>query len=166
MKIAQFKPEELSGMVWACAVMAYGDGPLLTSIAFPAIHRMSMFAPRNIAGIAWAMATLGFVDEPLMDVLSHHAVRHLSCVRHPNVAAQSTPRKFRPQELSMTAWAFATLRVIDHRLMAAIAVNVIAHRNEFATQELSNTVWSYATLAITDGPLLAVISAASMLKIS
>jgi len=61
--------------------------------------------------------------------------------------------EFSPQQLSITAWSFASLSVGAKTLMKAISAAALSHLDEFASLELSNTVWALAKVQITNSPL-------------
>jgi hypothetical protein len=54
-------------------------------------------------------------------------------------------RDFNPQELSNTAWAFATAGHVAPALLNAIAAEAAGRVREFNQQELTNTAWAFAT---------------------
>lgn len=68
---------------------------------------------------------------------------------------------FDPQNLSNTAWAFATLGVYDKPLFDAIAAAAIRMLAEFDMQSLANMAFAFATLYLSHhGPLLSEACAA------
>ena len=54
-------------------------------------------------------------------------------------------RDFKPQELSNTAWAFATAGYAAPTLFDAIGKEAAGRVRDFKPQELANTAWSFAT---------------------
>ena len=53
---------------------------------------------------------------------------------------------FNPQDLSNTAWAFASASHASQELFKAISAEVARRRlGDFRPQELSNTVWAFAS---------------------
>mmetsp|Transcript_78300 Transcript_78300/g.122169 ORF Transcript_78300/g.122169 Transcript_78300/m.122169 type:complete len:527 (+) Transcript_78300:356-1936(+) len=83
------------------------------------------------------------------------------------IAAQAIAKlpQFIAQEISNTAWAFATLAVSNDPLFEAIAAESIRRIREYDPQALSNTAWSFATLGVMNAPLMQAISAESLPKI-
>ena len=79
--------------------------------------------------------------------------------------------EFKPQELSSTAWAFATLRVGDpaldwatraaatEALFEAISLEAQGRLREFGPQELASTAWAFATVGIADAALFEAVAA-------
>lgn len=78
------------------------------------------------------------------------------------IAAQAIPicSDFRPQALSNTAWAFATLELHDRPLRNAISSSALRIIGDFEAQELCNTAWAFAFSRDNDpGPLDAIRAA-------
>ena len=69
-------------------------------------------------------------------------------------------REFNPQELSNTAWAFATAKhPTPAALLDAIAVEATGRVREFSDQGLANTAWAFATAGHAAPALLDAIAA-------
>ena len=69
-------------------------------------------------------------------------------------------REFNPQELSNTAWAFATAKhPTPAALLDVIAAEAAERVREFNPQELSNTAWAFATAGHVAPALLDAIAA-------
>mmetsp|Transcript_109617 Transcript_109617/g.353740 ORF Transcript_109617/g.353740 Transcript_109617/m.353740 type:complete len:87 (+) Transcript_109617:591-851(+) len=77
---------------------------------------------------------------PLMAALSSAAIR--------------SSAELLPQNLSNTAWAFATCRVVDEPLMDAISAASSSTISQFDIQGLANTLWSFASLLLPHFPIL------------
>lgn len=73
---------------------------------------------------------------------------------------------FLPQDITNTAWSFASLGVQDQPLMHAIAASALRSISDFNAQDLSNMAWSVAKLAFSDAPLLYAIAAKSRAMIT
>lgn len=54
--------------------------------------------------------------------------------------------EFKQQELANTAWAVATLEILERPLLNSLVDAVLGKREEFGTQELSSALWAFATL--------------------
>lgn len=80
---------------------------------------------------------------PLFDATSSAAIPKLS--------------QFHGQNLSNTAWAWATRRVIDMPLLEAISAAASPIITEFDIQGLANTLWSFASLLISHFPVVSHI---------
>merc|ERR1712166_230409 len=63
-------------------------------------------------------------------------------------AAVLRVRRFKPQNLSNTAWAYATANHEAPALFDAVAKAAVPRLGEFKPQELSNTAWAYAVFGV------------------
>ena len=70
-----------------------------------------------------------------------------------------------PQELSNTAWAYATAGHAAPALFDAIAAASVARVGDFKPQNLSNTAWAYATAGHAAPALFDAIAAASVARV-
>mmetsp|Transcript_40491 Transcript_40491/g.64790 ORF Transcript_40491/g.64790 Transcript_40491/m.64790 type:complete len:101 (+) Transcript_40491:337-639(+) len=70
-----------------------------------------------------------------------------------------------PRGLANTAWAFASLSVVDATLMSSIAAASRRRILEFGGQGISNMVWSIARLCVQDEPLIHAIADAALPRI-
>lgn len=52
--ISDMRSQELTATVWAYAVMAFADEPLLASISASSRSRIWEFGPQSIGNMAWA----------------------------------------------------------------------------------------------------------------
>ena len=59
-------------------------------------------------------------------------------------------REFNAQNLANTAWAFATLKLLDEKLFTVLASQAEQQLSELNAQELANTAWAFATLKLSD----------------
>jgi len=75
-------------------------------------------------------------------------------------------RKFRPQDLSNTAWAFARIRLLVEPLFGAISSTATSTISDFAPQHLATTAWSFARLRVRNAPFVDVLSTQSMERIA
>jgi len=66
------------------------------------------------------------------------------------------------QELSVTAWAFATLKLRPQPLLTAIASAAIPRIQDFGALEISNFAWACAHIAYRNEPLRAALAAQSI----
>lgn len=80
-------------------------------------------------------------------------------------AAMKKLRQFLPQEITNTAWAFATLSVSNTSLFLEISVKVLPRIGEFDPQGLSNLTWACATVSFHDSALMSALSSESIAKI-
>jgi hypothetical protein len=65
---------------------------------------------------------------------------------------------FKAQEVSNTAWAYATLNVSDGALFSALSHRAQSIIGDFKAQGVSNTAWPYAALNIWDSALFSALS--------
>ena len=54
--------------------------------------------------------------------------------------------QFKAQEISNTAWAFATVGHQDEELFKAVAKRTARRLDQFIAQNLANTAWAFATV--------------------
>jgi RAP domain/FAST kinase-like protein, subdomain 1 len=90
----------------------------------------------DISNLVWAYANVAAdgikVNGRLLDALAKKALIGIA--------------DFNPQNLSNTAWSFATVNHEAQLLFDAIAQVAPVRINEFSPQALSNTAWAFATL--------------------
>jgi len=86
---------------------------------------------RTLANTAWAVSKLLLRELPLLKCIARQ-VTHIGTT------------SFSPQELSNTAWSFATLDFFHPPLFAAIASASLPSITLFRSQELANMAWSVA----------------------
>mmetsp|Transcript_69169 Transcript_69169/g.191410 ORF Transcript_69169/g.191410 Transcript_69169/m.191410 type:complete len:182 (-) Transcript_69169:121-666(-) len=85
---------------------------------------------------------------PLLQSLSAQALRTISQLNR--------------QELSITAWAFATLGLRPRPLLAAISAQSIPTLTDFGPLEISNLAWAFSQLAERHPTLIASIASAAI----
>merc|ERR1711904_747488 len=91
---------------------------------------------------------MGFFHMPLLQAISSQSI--------------ATITELNRQELSMTAWAFATLGIRPQPLLTAIAAQAIPCIQVFGMLEISNLAWAFARLVERDGQLMAAISSQAL----
>jgi len=106
----QFKPQELSNLVWSFAKVSLPAKELFESVARTSMCKIGCFSFQNLSNLAWAFATTGICDTVLFE----------------RIATQSDAgiTGFSSQELSNIAWAFATLEVRHDVLLQAIGAEL------------------------------------------
>ena len=70
------------------------------------------------------------------------------------------------QSLANTAWAFATVKRSDERLLTAVARAAERRVSEFNAQSLANTAWAFATLKRPDEELFMALAGAAERRVS
>lgn len=136
-RVSNFKPFELSTMLWGFAKLGKVENayvhlkPVFNAAAHHTILNVEVFGFRCLATTVWAFAT----------AKQRHA-RLMKCV-----AKQMTPMAgaANPQEMANTVWAFATADFVDEPLFQELADKAIPRLGEFKPQELSNMLWGFAT---------------------
>jgi len=66
------------------------------------------------------------------------------------------------QELSNTAWAFATMEFRSWPLLESIAASSIPRINRFDSQGMSNPAWAFSQRCLRNAPLFDAIASASL----
>ena len=115
----EFKPQELTNILWAFATAAVPAPQLFDAFAALAAEGASTFNAQDLANAAWSFATAGVEAPRLFD----------------SICAEAAPRlsEFTAQNLANTAWAFATAGHAASTLFHAISAEVIPRLNEFNT---------------------------------
>jgi hypothetical protein len=120
--------------------------PLLEAIAVQAVQRACELEPRTLATLAHSYAKAHIaVPANFWQAIAQQA--------------QLLIADFNAQDISNTAWAFATAGVPAPELFAAIAAHAQPRLAEFKAQELSNTAWAFATAGVPAPELFAAIAA-------
>jgi hypothetical protein len=184
------RPQEWSNSIWALATSAI-VGPEEELLPFVAAMMeddpsfLNTFKPQELANSAWGVSTILSHQKPrLPDAASGKAA--LAIIR--NVARQMIERNgenFKSQELSNTAWAFATIgfglntnglsdnAISDYMILESDdpaedeqlmiqAMKVIIQRTKgihrrYQSQELNNLAWAMARLRQPDAELFEMI---------
>ena len=98
--------------------------------------------PRQLANMAHALAKLD-PAAARQDATVREELAALSTIAR---ASSQRCHEFNTQELSNTAWAFATAGCVEPRLFEAIAKEAEQMARDFNPQELANTLWAFAKL--------------------
>ena len=94
-----------------------------------------LLEPRNLSNTAYGLVRANLGNAPPWTSL----LEELANAAMPKVG------KFNEQDLSNTAWAYATAKHPVPALFDAMANAAMPKVGEFKAQELSNTAWAYAT---------------------
>ncbi|KAL4458727.1 hypothetical protein ABPG75_013592 [Micractinium tetrahymenae] len=134
--LAQFKPQELSNLLWAMATMGFYPGAstvdAITRAAGSAADRMK---PQEIANTCWAWATMRhFPGAATMDTMLAHADAQLD--------------RFKSQELGMLCWAVAKLGYMPAAQLVRAALPHMAAARAPAVQDCGNMLWAFTVLDI------------------
>ena len=147
--LSDYDPRCLSNVMYAHAIMEYGENPLLTNgtsclfdnIAHAAIHQMHKFETQGISNTLWSFAKLNKGQSLLFQCMGDYMTDSLESLR-----------EFKPQELSNILWAYATLHEYHGGFFekAVDAILELDYLHRCKPQELSNILWSYATVQHVD----------------
>jgi hypothetical protein len=176
------RPQEWANSIWALATSGIVNGPeddLLPFVAelmstHPPAVFLDQFKPQELSNTAWGVATI-LSNKSKLTLTAPSTQAALVILRH--VAQQVTQRQalgFKTQELSNTAWAFATLgfglsggplstdytilvsetpqedKETMTRAMRAILKQAKTSIRYFQSQELNNLAWTMARLLNTN----------------
>eukprot|EP00403_Amphidinium_massartii_P021426 CAMPEP_0178388674 /NCGR_PEP_ID=MMETSP0689_2-20121128/9717_1 /TAXON_ID=160604 /ORGANISM="Amphidinium massartii, Strain CS-259" /LENGTH=704 /DNA_ID=CAMNT_0020009089 /DNA_START=174 /DNA_END=2285 /DNA_ORIENTATION=- len=136
-RIRDFKPFELSTVLWAFAKLASVDHVAVECstrlFELSSVHireHAGQFSFRCLVMTAWAFANARHFHEDLFHCIAQHM---LPMVNTANC-----------QELANAAWSFSTAGVYHEELFAEFAREALRKLSDFKPQELSNLLWSYA----------------------
>ncbi|CAK0838885.1 unnamed protein product [Prorocentrum cordatum] len=130
---SEWRPRQLCHAAWSLAVLSGGQSQALESIcdAFAA-RGAAEGVPQDISTFAWALAAL--------------PCNHEAALAAAQQAAAARLEEFCPQDLAITAWAYAKLLHGGRRpLLAAIAAESLRRLPDFSGRNLANVAWSFAT---------------------
>ena len=138
---AQFKPRQISALLWAHAKLRIPPSAQLLAILLSrAAAATEAFEPTDVSNLLWAVATLGLEAGDVVGLLSRRAAQTAHC--------------FNPQHISNVRWALATLQAPpDEGLLAALQAQAEAEADGFREQNIANLLWALATMGVhpTDG---------------
>ena len=136
----EFKPQELSNMLWAYATVKKSHAVLFEAIGdeIVASKHLTGFRPQTLKDIVWAYAKADVRHPKLFEKVANHVINYDSL------------DEFKPQELSNTVWAFAKAGVHNPKLFEKVATHIVQSNSllRFEPQACSNIVWAYATADI------------------
>ncbi|CAE8624875.1 unnamed protein product, partial [Polarella glacialis] len=132
-KLAEFKPQEFSSLIWACAAGRVDCSNLVHAFASNDLSKVKQFKPQELSMTLWSLAKSHCTSLELSEAVARIAAAKLQA--------------FSPKNLSNLFWAFATLlHSQDSRsLFAAAASTTMLKLSEFKSQELANCAWAFAT---------------------
>ena len=134
--LGRFRPQGLSNLLWAHAQLAVPCGTLSQDIyADAAASRLRGFSSQEVSNLAWAATVIdGSMPPTLCTAISEWL---------------ETSAFDRPQEVSITAWAFAKTLAPCPSLVASLRERMLDEPtwlHGFSPQAISNLVWSLAKL--------------------
>eukprot|EP00984_Skeletonema_dohrnii_P001565 scaffold488_cov109-Skeletonema_dohrnii-CCMP3373.AAC.10 len=132
----QFKPQELSNILWAYAKIDDPSPQLFNKVAdhIVGLRNLNNFIPQNMSNIVWANAKVSNSSPQLFNKVANQIVG----LRNLN--------QFKPQELSNILWAYAKIDDPSPQLFNKVADHIMRldDMNGFVPQALSNILWAYA----------------------
>ena len=150
----EFKPQEVSNMVWAFATVDKRHGALFKAMGDEVVahDHLREFRPQDVSNTVWAYATAGVNHPQLFEKMANHIV------------GLDNLRRLDPQAISNTLWAYATAKVSHPDLFQKVAGHIVGldHLREFISQHLSNTVWAYATAQVSHPKLFQKVANAAI----
>jgi len=92
--------------------------------------KIEQFDPQNLQNAVWSFAKIGHREMPFYEAISSTCIQRIS--------------EFSVQDLTGTAWAFATLTLTSHLHVGAALVDVLAQgaqerRTQFAPRDIAST---------------------------
>ena len=129
----EFKPQELTNLLWAFATLKRRHARLFEALGEVATGRMGEFTPQGLSQTVWAFSKLN---------LSKHSLLLAA-------AAAALPRlaSYDPQSVATLAWAFANLEVEHRPLMAAVSQHASARPTAFDSASASQLLWALSRLS-------------------
>jgi very-short-patch-repair endonuclease len=131
-QLGSFNPQNVANTLWALATLGRtGDGAFVSALLAAALPQLGSFNPQNVAITAWTLAKLAHCADPLLETAADLVL--------------SLTDRMTPQNISNTAYAFATLRhPRASALVAALVERSAARLADFTEQNLTNLLWSVA----------------------
>ena len=145
-RASDFKPQELTNLVWAFATLKWRHARLFEQLADVASARLAEFTPQGLSQTLWAYSKLGLTKHGLG--LTKH---ELGLTRHGlfgAVASAALPRlaSFDPQSIATLAWAFANLEIEHAPLAAAVCREARARADAFDSASCTQLLWALCRL--------------------
>jgi len=137
-KVRLFKPNELSNILWAFAVLRHRPcDATMHDFAALASRQRGRLGAQNVANVLWAFASLRF--HPGDEVMSELADVAAGMARDAHLLT--------PQGLANIMWGFASLPFVPtHTVLEDIAEESCRQIKRFNGQDLANTAWAWAAL--------------------
>lgn len=180
----QFKTQEIKDVLWSLSKAGIRHPEVFKSVAEHLVgsdedaangkrgRGLDGFSPQGIGNLAWAYAKqaqlAADVSDSTIGSTGRLAVYETSCLdvgenlvhrlfsRIAETGIENLNR-FKPQDLSNTCWAFATLGLLHNSFFSAVSEQVNSRLlpskskttgavGKFKAQEIANLVWAFATL--------------------
>jgi len=130
--IQRLEPRGLAMVSYAAARLRWRDQSLLEAIIAAAEKRIGDFGSTDIAKLSWSLAKLCILDpaKNLWASLAKEGSR--KCCTGSFI------------DISMIAWAFASIGLHDRALFGQLATAIINREPELPPQTISNIAWAFA----------------------
>ncbi|KOO28974.1 kynurenine 3-monooxygenase and related flavoprotein monooxygenase [Chrysochromulina tobinii] len=131
-RASDFKPQELTNLVWAFATLKWRHARLFEQLADVASARLAEFSPQGLSQTLWAYSKLGLTKHGLFGAVANAALPRLG--------------SFDPQSIATLAWAFANLEIEHAPLAAAVCREARARPDAFDSASCTQLLWGLCRL--------------------
>lgn len=132
-RLAEFKPYEVTNMLWAFAKLQEWNTQLFSAVAARLRERQKWeFKAQCLSVAAWSFTTMKWRDEPLFLSMAEE------------LSGQATLLK--PQEISNTLWAFGKQKIAHKELFEALGWSAfdLVWQARIKPKELANSLSAFA----------------------
>jgi Protein of unknown function (DUF1601) len=139
-KANEFNVQSLSNTAWAFATVESKDAVLLQKatqhIIDKSLQSLHQFNSQNASNLVWAVAQLYETKSRSIDILFKGIGKRLL----------ESSVSVKPQEISMTMWGFAKLKLVNDDMYRHVASHLNTNNaSQFSAQNISNILWALAT---------------------
>ena len=186
-----FKPQEIKDVLWSFSKVGLRHPELFKFVAEHLVgsendntdpRGLDDFSTQGLGNMAWAFARQAQLSEMVSDRLNLNTgngkmstyktiyfdvgenllLKFFSSIAETNIRVYDKLGKGKPQDITNTAWAFASLGLKDERYMDAAKDALVDRLSRYAKgeknavttfkgQELANLLWAMATLNVSAG---------------
>jgi len=132
----EFKTQCLSTIAWALAAAKRRNLAVFRSIAQEIAPKAADLKPQDISNTLWAYAKSRVAHEQLFSSIGQAA------------SSDTKIWLFKPQEFTMSAWAFATVGLQNAAFFTRLEPVVIRKRHELTPENIATILWAYAKLKV------------------
>jgi len=192
--IERFSADEISTTVWAFATAGIEVSRLFKDASVLVIDRIEEFDAQALVNTIWAYSQAKHDSPALFRAVALAVPRKMAQVKLPKHSApwqthdgskfdkrgdaiksgaihvdsyRPPPRSddFTPEDLALTAWAFARAGVDAPELFHALMYDALAKIADFSGQNLANMAWAYSTAGFEAPQLLEAVADEALGKI-
>ena len=131
-RASEFKPQEMTNLVWAFATLKWRHGRLFEQLAESATPRLAEFTPQGLSQTVWAYSKLGLGKHALLIAAANAALPRL--------------HTYDAQSLATLAWGFANLEVEHRGLLAGICREASQRPTAFDASSCPQLLWAFSRL--------------------